>query len=70
MRLEAACRALEETSLPLKTIATQVGHADEQALRRAFQRELGIGPSDYRARFSGHEVEAQPVQRVAIPRAL
>jgi len=70
MRLEAACRALEETSLPLKAIATQVGHADEQALRRAFQRELGIGPSDYRARFSGHEIEAQTAQRVSIPRAL
>jgi transcriptional regulator GlxA family with amidase domain len=54
MRLEAACRTLEDTSLPLKSVATQAGYADEQALRRAFQRQLGVGPVDYRARFSAH----------------
>jgi transcriptional regulator GlxA family with amidase domain len=54
MRLEAACRALEDTALPLKSVAALGGYADEQALRRAFQRHLGVGPSDYRARFSSH----------------
>ncbi|HEU4991696.1 MAG TPA: DJ-1/PfpI family protein [Luteimonas sp.] len=54
MRLEAACRALEETTLPLKAIAAAAGYADEQALRRGFQRQLGVAPADYRARFSGH----------------
>ena len=52
MRLEAASRTLEETTLPLKAVAAMAGYADEQALRRAFQRQLGIAPSDYRARFS------------------
>ncbi|MFC5570272.1 GlxA family transcriptional regulator [Lysobacter yangpyeongensis] len=57
MRLEAACRALEETALPLKSVAALAGYADEQALRRAFQRRLGVGPSDYRARFSRHALD-------------
>lgn len=54
MRLEAASRSLEETTLPLKAVAAMAGYADEQALRRAFQRQLGVGPGDYRARFSRH----------------
>jgi len=57
MRLEAACRALEETALPIKTVAATAGYADEQALRRAFQRRLGVSPGDYRARFSRHALE-------------
>ncbi|WP_036169484.1 GlxA family transcriptional regulator [Noviluteimonas dokdonensis] len=56
MRLESASRSLEETDLPLKAVATAAGYADEQALRRAFQRQLGVGPNDYRARFSRHAV--------------
>jgi transcriptional regulator GlxA family with amidase domain len=54
MRLEAACRALEETSLPLKTIAATTGYAEEQNLRRVFLRKLGVTPSQYRGRFSTH----------------
>lgn len=54
MRLEAACRALEETHLPLKTVAASTGYGDEQNLRRVFQRRLSISPSQYRGRFSGH----------------
>ena len=52
MRLEAALRTLEETAMPLKSVAALAGYAGEQALRRAFQRQLGITPGDYRARFS------------------
>ena len=54
MRLEAACRALEETDMPLKTIADATGHGEEQNLRRVFHRQLGISPVQYRERFSGH----------------
>jgi len=52
MRLEAACRALEETGLPLKSVAAAAGHGDEQTLRRAFQRQLGVSPTQYRERFA------------------
>lgn len=62
MRFEAACRALEETDLPLKRIAAETGHGDEQSLRRQFQRRLGIGPADYRSRFSARPRIAQEVR--------
>ncbi|XXX80844.1 helix-turn-helix domain-containing protein [Sorangium sp. So ce134] len=52
MRLEAACQALAGTTLPLKRIAHQCGFGDEQNLRRAFQRRLGVGPLEYRERFA------------------
>ena len=54
MRLEVACRALEESGLPLKAIAARAGYANEQSLRRVFQRQLGVSPIQYRERFSGH----------------
>lgn len=52
MRLEAARRALEETSLPIKRIASQSGYGEEQNLRRVFQRQLGVSPAQYRERFA------------------
>lgn len=52
MRLEAACRALEKTLLPLKSIAADNGYGNEQNLRRVFQRQLGVTPGQYRSRFS------------------
>jgi transcriptional regulator GlxA family with amidase domain len=55
IRLEAACRALEASELPLKAIADHVGYGDEQAMRRAFLRQFGVGPRAYRDRFSSHE---------------
>ncbi len=58
MRLEAACRALEETDLPLKRIAAATGYAEEQNLRRVFQRQLGVSPTQYRNRFSAHATAA------------
>jgi transcriptional regulator GlxA family with amidase domain len=60
MRLEAACRALEKTLLPLKTIAANTGYVEEQNLRRVFQRQLGVSPGQYRSRFSGHGAEPGP----------
>ena len=51
IRLRAACKALEETDLPFKAIAEQSGLQTEQNLRRAMQRQFGIGPADYRSRF-------------------
>ncbi len=52
MRLEAACRMLEDGKLPLKSVAAQAGWQEEQNLRRVFLRLLGITPSQYRERFS------------------
>lgn len=44
IRMEAGCRALEETGLPLKSIAMAAGYGDEQTSRRAFLRQLGVSP--------------------------
>jgi transcriptional regulator GlxA family with amidase domain len=63
MRLEAACRALEDTHLPLKTIAAATGHGEEQTLRRAFQRQLGVSPTQYRERFAARPAAASGRQR-------
>lgn len=54
MRIEAACRLLEESTLPIKRVAANTGLIDEQNLRRAFLRHLGVSPSQYRNRFSAH----------------
>jgi transcriptional regulator GlxA family with amidase domain len=52
MRLETARRALEATEQPLKQIARDCGFGDEERMRRAFQRRLGVCPLDYRVRFA------------------
>jgi transcriptional regulator GlxA family with amidase domain len=58
IRLEAACRSLQETELPLKAVADGAGYGDEQAMRRAFHRQFGVCPKTYRDRFSGHRRDA------------
>lgn len=51
-RLEAAKDLLEETEMPIKTIAAKSGFLEAERLRRSFYRNLGISPVDYRKRFS------------------
>ena len=51
LRLEAAKRMLEDSAQSMKSIATKSGFSDQQGLRRAFMRALGITPSEYRERF-------------------
>jgi transcriptional regulator GlxA family with amidase domain len=52
LRLEAARRALEDGVAPIKTVARRCGFGDEERLRRAFVRRLGISPLQYRSRFA------------------
>jgi transcriptional regulator GlxA family with amidase domain len=52
IRLEAARRGLEATDQPVKQIARDSGFGDEERMRRAFQRRLGVCPLDYRGRFA------------------
>jgi len=52
MRIESARRVLEATERPLKQIARDCGFGDEERMRRAFQRRLGVCPLDYRVRFA------------------
>jgi transcriptional regulator GlxA family with amidase domain len=51
LRVEAARQHLEGDDMPLKRIAKITGFRDEQALRRAFLRQLSLTPKQYRERF-------------------
>ena len=44
-------RILEETDIPIKRIAAECGFGQEERLRRAFARQVGTTPAEYRARF-------------------
>jgi transcriptional regulator GlxA family with amidase domain len=52
LRLEAARLALEGGSASIKQIARDVGFGDDERMRRAFLRRLGVAPADYRERFA------------------
>lgn len=51
VRLEAARRALEDTSLSVAAVAHTCGFGTPETLRRVFLRSLGVGPTEYRRRF-------------------
>jgi transcriptional regulator GlxA family with amidase domain len=50
-RSEAARCKLEQTIVPVETIAEQCGFGNAERMRRTFQRLFDISPQDYRARF-------------------
>ena len=50
-RLDAARRLLEESDLPLKRIASSSGFGTIGRMRRAFRRQVSVGPLEYRRRF-------------------
>jgi transcriptional regulator GlxA family with amidase domain len=52
VRVEAAQRLLEESTLPLKDIAARTGLGDPSTLWRVFSQQLGITPAAYRERFA------------------
>ena len=51
IRVEAARERLESTATTVETVASSCGFGSAETMRRAFLRVLGVGPSDYRARF-------------------
>jgi transcriptional regulator GlxA family with amidase domain len=51
IRIEAVRRILEETDMPIKRIASECGFGQEDRLRRAFARQVGTTPAEYRQRF-------------------
>jgi transcriptional regulator GlxA family with amidase domain len=51
LRLEAACRQLEQGARSLKRVAEQCGFASLYNLRRCFNQHLGVTPDEYRQRF-------------------
>lgn len=51
IRVEAVRRVLEETDMPIKRVAAACGFGTEERLRRAFARQVGTTPAEYRTRF-------------------
>lgn len=51
-RVEHARQLLEQTSLPLPTIARRAGLGNASTLHRAFSRAFQLTPAEYRARFA------------------
>jgi transcriptional regulator GlxA family with amidase domain len=54
-RLEAARRRLEDTGDGVAETARLAGYGTAEAMRRAFVRELGVSPAEYRRRFRPKE---------------
>lgn len=53
LRVDRACRELLGTDLPIKRIALESGFRDAAGLSRAFHRQVGVSPSEYRRIFAG-----------------
>lgn len=51
VRIEAARRLLESAADPIQTIARRTGFGDDERMRRAFVKTIGVSPQDYRSRF-------------------
>ena len=52
VRMETACRLLESAGCSIKQVARRSGFGTEYNLRRAFAKQLGVLPSEYRERFA------------------
>ncbi|MEM6676189.1 MAG: AraC family transcriptional regulator [Planctomycetota bacterium] len=60
LRLERAAHRVEHGERDLLVVAMDAGYASHEAFTRAFRRQFGVPPSEYRARVRG---EAQPVPK-------
>ncbi|MFJ9777458.1 GlxA family transcriptional regulator [Kitasatospora sp. NPDC101157] len=54
-RVLTAQRLLEETDLPVDTVATRCGFASAVSLRPVFVKRVGVAPREYRRTFRGRE---------------
>jgi transcriptional regulator GlxA family with amidase domain len=56
VRIEAAKRSLEQTSVSIAEVRLQTAFTDPTAFRRAFKRSVGVTPTEYRRRFGNHQM--------------
>jgi len=57
-RIEAARSQLEQSKFPVGEIAKRCGYKTSDGMRASFDRNLGVGPSEYRRRFATFAVAA------------
>jgi transcriptional regulator GlxA family with amidase domain len=60
-RADAARCKLEQTVVPVETIAEECGFGNAERMRRTFQRLFDVSPHDYRARFRSTLLNTQGV---------
>jgi transcriptional regulator GlxA family with amidase domain len=65
VRLEAARRHLEDTAVPISTVAAACGFGTAETMRRAFLRALDVGPAEYRRRFHAPSIAADHQRRAS-----
>jgi len=58
-RVERAKTLLERADWPIERIAERSGFGSIDALQRAFAKQVGVSPRDYRARFGPRRDERQ-----------
>lgn len=58
VRIDFARKLLEETDVPLKTVAFRCGFSSAPQMRMTFLRQLGTSPKEYRERFRWDEIPA------------
>lgn len=51
-RLECARERMEQSQLTVEEVAAACGYRNAETMRQAFIRQLGVGPREYRRRFS------------------
>jgi AraC-like DNA-binding protein len=54
-RLQLAARLLQTTQKSIVQLASDVGYESQAAFNRAFKREFGLPPAQYRRKLSGQE---------------
>ncbi|MGR9106065.1 MAG: GlxA family transcriptional regulator [Gammaproteobacteria bacterium] len=64
-RLTNASFLLEQTLLPINTIAERCGFGSAENMRRTFLRHRKVSPQDYRKRFRSPRYETLPASEVA-----
>jgi transcriptional regulator GlxA family with amidase domain len=63
LRLDDARRRLSSGDNSVENVGTSVGFTSADAFRRAFERRLGINPSDYRRRFTSDAKVSRTLRR-------
>lgn len=54
LRIQLACDRLEATTTSVSAIALASGYQDLSSFRKTFRALMGLGPSEFRQRFSSH----------------
>ena len=65
-RLQLAARLLQTTRKSILQLASDVGYKSQAAFNRAFKREFGLPPAQYRRKLSGQEIGISAGERPSL----